>query len=119
MPEIIARQATVGDDERLRLASLCRQRNFHVSAAQLYQQTPMSRLERDELLFTAGLAAARAGIGQSLDALPARPREREAWRRQAVEWFRSELERVSARASVHRSTGPTNDPAKSAAAVGD
>ena len=91
LPGILAGEHRLTEKELTELANLCQRQNLHASAAGLYRLILPAAPQSGRPYFEAALAAARAGTGQSLDAMPAKPPERLRWRRQAIEWFQTDL----------------------------
>jgi tetratricopeptide (TPR) repeat protein len=86
--------------ERIQYADLCYKKRLFAAAARFFEQ---ALAERSELAdssnsfhrYNAACCAALAGCGQGNDAASLDETARERWRRQALDWLRTDLERYA------------------------
>ena len=97
LPSILAGQAKPSDAaEALGLAQLCYDKRLHVAAVRLWSEAFQAQpnLADDTRLrnrYNAACAAALAGCGQGKDDPPLDDTAKARWRKQAIDWLKSDL----------------------------
>jgi tetratricopeptide (TPR) repeat protein len=103
LPEILKGNAKPKDaDEKIGLAQVCLARKLYGNAARFYKEAfaEQPRLAGDPSTgrrYEAAYAAALAGCGRGKDDPSPDEKQRAAWRKQALDWLRADLEVWAAR----------------------